>query len=142
VGAVNVAEAAEVVDPPNPNLALAQFLVPDPNGSAVPVFDSERWATTAAADPSWAAAHWGSAHWGSAHWGSAHWGSAYWGSAHWGSAHWGSAHWGSEAAEDAYWGSTSWTDGAEGDTLAPDSYRINASDRYRAEDALGLPHLP
>jgi serine protease AprX len=147
VGAVNVARAAAVTDPPNPNLALAQFLVPDPNGSGVAVFDAERWVTVAAADPNWAAAywdsaHWGSAHWGSAHWGSAHWGSAYWGSAHWGSAHWGSAHWGSEGPEAAHWGSTSVTDGAATEWLPGGGYWIPAPERMRAEDELGLPHLP
>jgi serine protease AprX len=138
VGAVNVARGLAVEDPPNPNLALAQFLVPDPNGSSVPVFDAERWATVVAADPNWAAAYWGSAHWGSALWGSAHWGSAYWGSAHWGS-----AHWGSESSESAHWGSsTSFADDAAGEALPAAGYWITPSERARAEDELGLPHLP
>lgn len=105
VGAVDLTRAAAVADPPNPNLALRDFLVSDPAGGPTQVFDSDRWTTTVAANPAWASAAWGSAAWGSAAWGSAAWGSAAWGSAAWGSAAWGSAAWGSAAWGSAAWGS-------------------------------------
>jgi serine protease AprX len=114
VGLVNVGSAVSVTSPPNPNLALDQFIVADPNGGSIPVFNSAAWQSAALADPTWDAAAWGSAAWGSAAWGSAAWGSAAWGSAAWGSAAWGSAAWGSSslaqtlANSAAAWGSAAW----------------------------------
>src|SRR5207253_552469 len=56
-GEVDAAAAADVADPPNPNAAIDRFLVPDPAGGPVPVFDTATWASTAQNDPSWAAAY-------------------------------------------------------------------------------------
>ena len=120
VGLVDVGAAGQVSSPPNPNLALDQFVRPDPNGGSLPVFDTSAWQTTALADPTWDAASWGSASWGSASWGSASWGSASWGSASWGSASWGSASWGSsdlaQILASASWGSASWGSAAYADS--------------------------
>ncbi len=102
VGAMNAAAAAAVVDPPNPNLALQHFLIPDPNGGSTPVFDAAGWTTVAQSDPAWASVAWGSVAWGSAAWSSVAWGSVAWGSVAWGSVAWGSVAWGSVA-----WGSNS-----------------------------------
>jgi serine protease AprX len=115
VGGVNAARAAAVVDPPNPNLALNDFLVADPAGGPTRVFDAASWTTAVEKDAAWGSAAWGSAAWGSAAWGSAAWGSAAWGSAAWGSAAWGSAAWGSAA-----WGSH-----ANGDVRPEGGYWIN-----------------
>jgi serine protease AprX len=124
VGAVNVARAAAVVDPPNPNLALGEFLVPDPAGGPTQVFDFDSWTTAVESDAAWGSAAWGSAAWGSAAWGSAAWGSAAWGSAAWGSAAWGSAAWGSAAWGSAAWGSAAWGSQAEGDVRPEGVYWI------------------
>ena len=102
VGAVNAEKAAAIVDPPNPNLALNGFLVPDPAGGGTQVFDADRWTAAAEADPAWASVAWGSVAWGSAAWSSVAWGSVAWGSVAWGSVAWGSVAWGSVA-----WGSHS-----------------------------------
>src|SRR5205814_9449828 len=103
VGELDAARAADVTNPPNPNLAIDRFLVPDPAGGPTPVFDAASWGSSAGNDASWGSASWGSASWGSASWGSASWGSAYWSAASWGTASWGSASW-----TDASWGSASW----------------------------------
>ena len=120
VGLVDVSRAGQVTAPPNPNLALDQFVGPDPNGGSLPVFNTSAWQTTALANPNWDAASWGSASWGSASWGSASWGSASWGSASWGSASWGSASWGgsnlAQSLASASWGSASWGSAAYADT--------------------------
>ena len=84
VGAENAARAIDVADPPNPNAGLVAFVVPDPSGSSVPVFDAAAWGQAAAADPAWSQAAWGQAAWGQAAWGQAAWGQAYWSSAAWG----------------------------------------------------------
>jgi serine protease AprX len=114
VGALSAARAAAAVDPPNPNLALQRFLVPDPDGGSTPVFDAAGWTTFAQSDPAWASVAWGSVAWGSAAWSSVAWGSVAWGSVAWGSVAWGSVAWGSVA-----WGSKS-----EGDLRQEGGYWI------------------
>jgi serine protease AprX len=108
VGALNAARAAAAADPPNPNLALQRFLVPDPSGGSTPVFDAAGWTTVAQSDPAWASVAWGSVAWGSAAWSSVAWGSVAWGSVAWGSVAWGSVAWGSNSEDDlrqegGYW---------------------------------------
>jgi serine protease AprX len=115
VGAVNVAAAAQVEDPPNPNLALAPFVVTDP----APAFDSDRWTSTVDADPAWSSVAWGSVAWGSAAWSSVAWGSVAWGSVAWGSVAWGSVAWGSVA-----WGSVAWGSDAKDDVRHEGGYWI------------------
>jgi serine protease AprX len=109
VGELDAARAADVVAPPNPNLALQLYVVPDPNDPLTPAFDAAAWGSAA-----WGSAAWGSAAWGSAAWGSAAWGSAAWGSTYWSSAAWGTAAWGSGATETAAWGSAAWGSAAWG----------------------------
>jgi len=108
VGALSAARAAAAVDPPNPNLPLQRFLVPDPGGGSTPVFDAPGWTTVAQSDPAWASVAWGSVAWGSAAWSSVAWGSVAWGSVAWGSVAWGSVAWGSKSEDDlrqegGYW---------------------------------------
>jgi hypothetical protein len=110
VGTLTAADAAAVVDPPNPHAALNEFLVTDPAGGPTPVFDATRWTHVVENDAAWGSAAWGSAAWGSAAWGSAAWGSVAWGSAAWGSVAWGSVAWGSVAWGSVAWGSTAKTD--------------------------------
>ncbi len=98
--------------PPNPNQAIESFLVADPSGGSLPVFDSDRWASVAKANASWDAASWTSAAWTSASWTSAAWTSASWTSAAWTSASWTSAAWTS-----ASWTSAAWTNNAALDGL-------------------------
>jgi serine protease AprX len=106
VGTLNAADAAALVDPPNPHAALNDFLVADPAGGQTRIFDSTRWTNVVENDAAWGSAAWGSAAWGSAAWGSAAWGSVAWGSAAWGSVAWGSVAWGSVAWGSVAWGST------------------------------------
>jgi serine protease AprX len=117
VGEVNAGRAVAVDDPPNPNLALNDFLAPDPAGGPTPVFDSDSWTSAVQADPAWASVAWGSVAWGSAAWSSVAWGSVAWGSVAWGSVAWGSVAWGSVA-----WGSVAWGSGAEDDVRPQGGY--------------------
>src|SRR5438270_478251 len=78
VGEVSADKAVEVNDPPNPNLALDQFIGPDPNGGALPVFDQATWTTAAQNNPSWDAATWTTATWTTATWTTATWTTASW----------------------------------------------------------------
>jgi serine protease AprX len=115
VGAVRVAAAAGVVNPPNPNLALTQYVDTDPT----PVFNSGRWTSAVETDPAWSSVAWGSVAWGSAAWSSVAWGSVAWGSVAWGSVAWGSVAWGSVA-----WGSVAWGGDAKDDVRQEGGYWI------------------
>jgi serine protease AprX len=97
VGELLATKAADLTStPPNPNLALNAFLVADPAGGSLPVFDSASWNSTVGVNASW-----NSASWNSASWNSASWNSASWNSASWNSASWNSASWNSVSTEDA-----------------------------------------
>ncbi|HET9324841.1 MAG TPA: S8 family serine peptidase [Gaiellaceae bacterium] len=119
VGSVNAGAADAVVEPPNPNLALNRFLVPDPSGSETPVFDAPAWTEVVATDPAWSSVAWGSVAWGSAAWSSVAWGSVAWGSVAWGSVAWGSVAWGSVA-----WGSVAWGSSARNDFYPAGGYWV------------------
>ena len=94
VGEVNIQKAFEdKTPPPNPNAALDQFLVPDPDGGLYPVFDSASWLKAATDSASWNSASWVSASWNTASWNSASWNSASWHSDSFASASWNSASW-------------------------------------------------
>jgi serine protease AprX len=116
VGEVDASAAAEVNVPPNPNASLTQFVVPDPDGGPVPVFDEATWTSAAQADATWDAATWTSATWTSATWTSATWTSASWNAATWTSATWTSATWTS-----ATWTSATWTSGDVALTASPEA---------------------
>ena len=109
VGEINAEKAISLSNPPNPNLALNRFLVADPSGSSLPVFDAASWTSVAQTDASWVSASWTSASWTSASWSSASWTSASWTSASWTSASWTSASWISASWTSASWVSASWT---------------------------------
>jgi serine protease AprX len=124
VGELNIAGALDVEVPPNPNIALRRFVVPDPQGGPLPVFDAASWVSAAKTDASWVSASWVSASWVSASWVSASWVSASWVSASWTSASWTSASWVSASWTSASWVSASWISSAQSDA----SWVSNAAD--------------
>jgi serine protease AprX len=146
VGEVNAAYAVDVKNPPNPNLALRQFVVPDPEGSSIPVFDEAAWAKAAETDPAWDAATWTSATWTSATWTSTTWTSATWTSAAWEAATWTSATWTSATWTSATWTSAiwttstdaSWTSNANSEGLEAGGEWIEPAELAAAEAELGL----
>ena len=106
VGEVNAKAATQVTDPPNPNLALGQFVKSDGTGGLA--FDAASWANTAQADASWNSASWNSASWANASWANASWNSASWANASWAAASWASASWNSASWAAASWAAASW----------------------------------
>jgi serine protease AprX len=107
VGEVNAKAATQVSGPPNPNLALNQFVGPDGSGGLA--FDSASWANTAAGNASWNSASWNSASWANASWNSASWAAASWNSASWAAASWNSASWAAASWAAASWAAASWS---------------------------------
>jgi subtilisin family serine protease len=106
VGEVNAKAATQVTSPPNPNLALNQFVGSDGAGGLA--FDSASWASTATANASWNSASWNNASWSSASWANASWNSASWAQASWSSASWAAASWNSASWAAASWAAASW----------------------------------
>jgi subtilisin family serine protease len=106
VGELNAKAATQVSSPPNPNLALNQFVGSDGAGGLA--FDAASWASTAQADASWNSASWNSASWANASWANASWNSASWANASWNSASWAAASWNSASWAAASWAAASW----------------------------------
>ena len=109
VGDLDIAAASEVVNPPNPNAGLDQYLATD-SGSTV--LDPTAWHAAASQNPAWDAAAWASAAWADAAWASAAWSDAAWADAAWASAAWSDAAW-----ADAAWADAAWADNAVSDPL-------------------------
>jgi serine protease AprX len=119
-GEVYAGKAASLVAPPNPNLALDKFLVPDPSGGSTPVFASATWEDAVKKSTVWDAATWADATWVDASWTD-----ATWIDASWADATWVDASWTDGAIEDA-----TWEDAAEGDASStPAAYALDASDK-------------
>jgi serine protease AprX len=106
VGEVNAKAAFDVTNPPNPNLALNQYVGADGTGGTA--FDSASWANTAAANASWNQASWNQASWNQASWANASWNQASWASASWAQASWSSASWNAASWAAASWAAASW----------------------------------
>jgi serine protease AprX len=111
VGEVNAGKAVDVLNPPNPNAALRRFVVPDPAGGAIPVFDTASWTDVARANASWIDASWTEASWATAAWSTASWTDASWTDANWATASW----------TDASWTDASWTDSSSAELSAENS---------------------
>jgi serine protease AprX len=110
MGEISAYAAARATDPPNPHTALIQFLIPDPRGGTIPVFDEATWTTVARANPAWDAATWTTATWTTATWTTAAWSAATWTTATWTTATWTTATW-----TTATWTTATWTTSSDVD---------------------------
>ncbi len=159
VGEVDAARAADVVNPPNPNRALNEFVVTtlaaDPvTGAAswAKLFDSASWARYAESDASWAKASWADASWSSASWAKASWEDASWARSSWESASWGKlsdsdASWSSTSVPGASWAKlsfsdASWASNAEEDTTSLGGYWMTPEELAQAEAEIGMTSKP
>jgi serine protease AprX len=93
VGQIDVAAALKLHRPPNPNRALARYLIEDAAGGSIPVFDAASWDSAAETDASWDSASWTDASWADASWADASWADASWADASWADASWADASW-------------------------------------------------
>jgi serine protease AprX len=140
VGEVASDKAVDVNDPPNPNLALNQFVGPDPAGGSVPVFDEATWTTYATANPFWDAATWTTATWTTATWTTATWTTDSWAAATWVSATWTTATWTTATwttASDATWTTRA---GSEANTTSGEF--LEPLEKSIAEADLGITPSP
>jgi serine protease AprX len=88
VGELNAARSANVTQPPNPNLALNRFVVPDGSGGNTPVFDAVSWSDLAKNSVSWDSASWSDASWSDVSWTDASWSDVSWTDASWSDVSW------------------------------------------------------
>ena len=138
VGELNAARAADVLVPPNPNLGLNRFVVPNPVGGTTPVFDAASWSDAARNNAAWDAASWSDASWSDASWTDASWSDVSWSDASWSDVSWSDV----LAAADV-----TWEDAAEGDPANPalGDYVMTPEDEAAAAadpDLMPLPPPP
>ena len=88
VGELNAAKAAAVKTPPNPNRALDGFLVTDPTGDALPVFDAVSWSDAAKASVAWDSVSWSDVSWSDAAWSLVSWSDVSWSDVSWSDVSW------------------------------------------------------
>jgi serine protease AprX len=110
VGEIDVAGAAAVTNPPNPNAALNRFVLNDSRVPAGRVFDAEAWADAASASASWSDATWSDATWSDATWSDATWSDVTWSDASWADVTWTDASWADAAWSSAGWSDASWAE--------------------------------
>jgi serine protease AprX len=122
-GEVNAVRAVGIANPPNPNLSLNQFVVSDPAGGSIPVFDAAAWANAAWNNTTWDDAAWNSAAWNSAAFDNAAWSSAVWDDAAWNNAAW---------ADNTWFDGESYEDNADGEVPGEEQI-FDAADAAAAE---------
>jgi serine protease AprX len=120
VGQIDVAAAASMIAPPNPNAPLARFLRSDTRVPGGRVFDTEALAAVAESDPNWFSASWSDASWSDASWSDASWSDASWSDASWSDASWSDASWSDASWSDASWSDASWADASWADAASGD----------------------
>ena len=111
VGEVNAFKAALVNRPPNPNLALDAYLMPDPAGGGIPVFNTVSWSDAAQGNHVWDAVSWSDASWSDVSWTDVSWSDVSWSDVTWSDVTWSDV----LAAEDV-----TWEDAADGEVDPPE----------------------
>jgi serine protease AprX len=86
VGEIDLAAAAKLSSPPNPNENLYAFVA---DGS----FDSEAWSTHVRSQANWTQANWTAANWTASNWVSSNWVSSNWVASNWVSSNWTASNW-------------------------------------------------
>ncbi|HSB38226.1 MAG TPA: S8 family serine peptidase [Gaiellaceae bacterium] len=103
VGEAYAPDAAALALPPNPNLALDGFLIPDPAGDGQ-VFDDVSWLDAAKASASWDAVSWLEG-WADVSWSNVSWSDVSWSDVSWADVSWSDVSW-----ADVSWSDVSWAD--------------------------------
>jgi serine protease AprX len=110
VGEINAYKAAGVASPPNPNLALNRFVVPDPLGGKTPVFNSVSWTDVAKGSASWDSASWSDASWTDVSWSEVSWADVSWSDVSWADVTW---------SDVLAMADVTWEDAAEAEVAPP-----------------------
>jgi serine protease AprX len=114
IGLINVALASKIINPPNPNAALNQFVV---NGE----FDAAAWTAAADGDVAWADVAWSDVAWSDVAWGDVAWSDVAWGDVAWSDVAWSDVAWSDVAWSDVAWSDVAWADVAWADVAWADA---------------------
>ena len=106
VGEAYAPDASALSSPPNPNRALDEFLIRDPDGDGM-VFDDVSWLDAAKASPSWDDVSWLDG-WADVSWSDVSWSDASWSDVSWSDVSWSDVSW-----SDVSWTDVSWADVAD-----------------------------
>lgn len=122
VGELQMGKAALMSGPPNPNKALDKFVVSDPLGGSVPVFNGVSWYDAARASVSWDSVSWDSVSWADLLSSSL----VSWADVSWTDVSWADVSWADVSWADVSWNDSSYEDGAEGDNgdAGPNGYEL------------------
>jgi hypothetical protein len=110
-GEVNGPKAASAILPPNPNASLNRFLVPDPNGDSLPVWDASAWYDAMRNDSGWDSSGWQDSAWQDSAWSDSAWADSGWADSAWNDSAWNDSAWNDSAWAD----SSSYEDNVEGE---------------------------
>jgi serine protease AprX len=113
LGEIDIAAAAGLAAPPNPNAGLDRFIVDDASVAGGKAFDGAGWTDAAQADPSWNQVSWESVSWESVSWESVSWESVSWESVSWESVSWESVSWESVSEAQAALAEVSWLESSD-----------------------------
>jgi serine protease AprX len=108
VGELNAVAAAVLKNAPNPNKGLNRFVVADPAGGLIPVFDDVSWYDAAKADVSWDSVSWADVSWLDVSWLDVSWADVSWSDVSWLDVSW----------SDVSWADVSWLDSSKEDAVA------------------------
>ncbi|MDQ3824171.1 MAG: S8 family serine peptidase [Actinomycetota bacterium] len=130
-GEVNAVRAATATRAPNPNLALNRFVVSDPAGGSIPVFDASAWHDAMKTDSAWDSSAWLDSAWHDSAWLDSAWHDSAWLDSAWLDSAW---------LDSAWADSVAYEDNAEGDgTGVPQPLTPTAAAEVAADPALALP---
>ncbi|HEU6443882.1 MAG TPA: S8 family serine peptidase [Gaiellaceae bacterium] len=115
VGQIDVAAAASVRRPPNPNAALERFVRRYPGVPGRRYLDTTAWAATAASDPDWTDVSWTDVSWSDVSWSDVSWSDVSWSDVSWTDVSWSDVSWSDVSWSEASWSDVSWADAASDD---------------------------
>jgi serine protease AprX len=130
-GEVNAVRAASLTRAPNPNLSLNRFVVADPAGGSIPVFDASAWYDHMKTDSAWDSSGWTDSAWVDSGWADSGWADSAWNDSAWLDSAW---------LDSAWADATSYEDNAEGDgTGTPQPLTPTAEAEIAADPDLAVP---
>jgi hypothetical protein len=130
-GEVNAVRASTAGMAPNPNAILNRFVLADPAGGLIPVWDASAWYDAMKTDSAWDSSGWADSGWADSAWLDSGWADSAWLDSAWLDSAW---------LDSAWADSNSYEDNAEGDgTGVPQPLTEVVEDELASDPALLLP---
>jgi serine protease AprX len=130
-GEVNAVRAATATRAPNPNAGINRFVLADPTGGSIPVFNASAWYDAMKNDSAWDSSGWADSAWLDSGWADSGWADSAWLDSAWLDSAWNDSAWAD---------STSYEDNAEGDGAGlPEPLTPTAAAEIAADPDLAVP---